>query len=324
MPFSCEKNLFDVLRNKNKGASDMTLTSYAANVQKIYYDLNIKDKVFDASLFLDHDKILTHLKKFDYTKNTLKNKLASIVAFLLASDIEKKIIDKYVDDIDAYSSRIEREKTKMIKTEREGNNWLTIAQINLFLNQKKESLSKDPTTYHDFYNLMMYLCGAFHVLFPLRNELADTKIFSFTEFKNIDVDTNFNYLIINQKKKEMELVLYKYKTFKVYGVKNIMIKDPNLYEMFSKYYRDVKNYYISHFDGEFEHYFLFHRDGTPLRRNEFTKLFNRCFESSGKTIGSSMMRKIVVSELYPTTKIRDMAYIMGHSVQEQIHSYVKS
>lgn len=324
MPFTCEKKLFDVLRSKNKGASDMTLTMYAANVQKIYYDLNIKDKVFDANLFLDHDKILAHLKQFDYTKNTLKNKLASIVAFLLASDIDKKVIDKYVDDIDAFSSRIEREKLKMVKTERESNNWLSIEQINKFLNKKKESLAKEPTTYHDFYNYMMYLCGAFHVLFPLRNELADVKIYSFTEYKNIDADANFNYLIINQKKKEMELILNKYKTFKVYGVKHITIKDPNLYEMFSKYYKDVKNYYILNFEGNFEHFFLFHRDGTPLLRNEFTKLLNRCFGSSGKTIGSSLMRKIVVSELYPTTKIKDMAYIMGHSVQEQVHSYVKS
>ena len=54
------------------------------------------------------------------------------------------------------------------------------------------------------------------------------------------------------------------------------------------------------------------------------KILNRCFYKSGKTISTSLIRKIVVSELYPVSKITDLAYIMAHSPSEAVHSYIKS
>jgi len=319
-----QKKIFDKIRSENTTASNSTINMYASNVSKIARDMEFNEDNFTANDFLDHDKILNYLKTNDYTLNTIKNKMSSIVAYLVASNIDKKLIDKYIDDIDSYSAKIEREKKKMVKTKREEVNWMSLKELKEYMNNEFKILPKSLKTYHDFYMWMKYLSGEFHLIYPMRNELADLKIFSHGEYKKVDNSSKYNYLILNQKSNTMKLILNKYKTYKIYGKKEIVINDGFLIEMFTIYYRALKLYFKEHVELDFNNFFLFHKDGSQFTRNDFTKLLNSTFYKSGKKISSSLIRKIVVSELYPVSKIRDMAYIMAHSPSEAVHSYIKS
>jgi hypothetical protein len=319
-----QKKIFDKIRSENTTASNSTVNMYASNISKIVRDMDIKEDEFTVNDLLDHDKILNYLKTNDYTLNTIKNKISSIVAYLVACEIDKKLIEKYIDDIDSYSAKIERDKKKMVKTKREEVNWMTLQELKDYMNNEFKLLPKSLKTYHDFYMWMKYLSGEFHLLYPMRNELADLKIFSHSEYKKVDEGSKYNYLILNQKSNTMKMILNKYKTYKVYGQKQIIITDPFLIEMFTIYYRALKLYFKENVDLEFKNFFLFHKDGSHFTRNDFTKLLNSTFSKSGKRISTSLIRKIVVSELYPVSKIRDMAYIMAHSPSEAVHSYIKS
>jgi hypothetical protein len=69
---------------------------------------------------------------------------------------------------------------------------------------------------------------------------------------------------------------------------------------------------------------MFFSNKNKVSRNDYTRLLNKTFELSGKRISSSLIRKIVVSELYPVEKMKKLAHIMGHSIKTAITDYVKS
>jgi hypothetical protein len=90
-----------------------------------------------------------------------------------------------------------------------------------------------------------------------------------------------------------------------------------------KYLKGVKEYY-SDSDDEFDHWFLFNEDRKKLTRNDYTRLLQKAFKETGKTISSSLIRKIVASDLIDVDKLKKNAYIEGHSVKTMLNTYVKS
>jgi hypothetical protein len=261
------------------------------------------------------------LDEQEITKNTYKNKVSSIITYLLASGVDVKYINPYSDKVDILNSKIDREKAKMEWTDKEKDNILSYDELKEYLNILKSKLPKTISTYGDIKDFQKYLCGEFHLSYPLRNDLSDAKIYNSDEYSKLDKDKDINYIVINLKDKSMKVYINNYKTKKVNGDIVFDVKDnKELINYFIKYYDAIKIM----FKDKFEHWFLFNKKGEKLTRNDYTKFLNSLFDTTGKKISSSLIRKIVLSKLYPVDKMKTMANIMGHSISTAVKDYVKS
>lgn len=315
------EHLLKVIRDYNPTATESTIKTYCSNVEKIYKDLGAEAGDFDLALLKDTDKVFDALDSKDFTKNTYKNKLSSIITFLLASGVDKKIINKYSDKVDSLSAKIDRDKAKMEWTEKEKDNIMSVEELKEYLNDIKNKLPVKIETFADIYKYQLYLCGMFQLEFPVRNELADIQIYNNGEYAKIPKSESVNYFVINPKTNVMKVILNNYKTKKVNGDIDFEVDNKDLVKMFAKYYLAIKNYFK---DREFDHWLLFDSKGVKVSRNDYTRLLNKTFELSGKRISSSLIRKIVLSELYPVEKMKKLAHIMGHSIKTAVTDYVRS
>lgn len=315
------EHLFKVIREYNPSATDSSIKLYAQNIEKIYKDLGEPAGSFDLAVLKDYDNVISEFDKKDYTKNTYKNKISSIVTFLLASGVDKKIVSKYSDKVDMLSSKIDREKAKMNWTDKEKENILTMDELKEYLDNMKDKLPKNIETFKDIHAYQLYLCGAFHLEFPLRNEISDTQIYYTDEYNKIKHDDEINYFVIDKKKNTMKCILNNYKTKKTNGVIDFTVDDRELVKLFIKYYQASKLFFEN---VDYHHWLLYDSKGKKLSRNDYTRFLNRVFDGTGNTISSSLIRKIVLSSIYPVEKMKQMSKIMGHSIKTEINDYVRN
>jgi hypothetical protein len=124
-------------------------------------------------------------------------------------------------------------------------------------------------------------------------------------------DENINYIVIGKRTGEATIYLNNFKTKKDYGEK--VIKLPS----------DVSREIIK-YSGVIEkmspHGWLIGKDGTdaPISRPTYTKLINSIFSGDGVKVGSTQIRRAIVSDLYKVdedeyAKKAALANTMGHS-----------
>jgi hypothetical protein len=319
------EHIFKVIKNYNPDASPMTIKIYCLNIEKIFRDLGGEEDNYDVDILKDHKKVFDMLDNQEISMNTYKNKISSIISYLLASGVDVKHINPYSDKVDILNSKIDRVKAKMEWTDKEKDNLLSMDELKEYLLFLKEKLPNSITSYSDLLSFQKYICAEFHLLFPLRNDLSDAKIYDSEEYNKLEKDKNINYLVINKKDKTIKVYINNYKTEKANGVIEFEIKEnkenKDLVDNFIKYYDALPKIFK---EGKFEHWFLFHKSGKKLTRNDFTKFLNNIFDSTGKKISSSLIRKIVLSNLYPVEKMKTMSKIMGHSISTAVKDYVKS
>jgi hypothetical protein len=316
------ENLKKTIKEYNPNIADSSIRIYALNITKLYRELGGEGDV-NVSLFKKTDEVLKHLDDMKGSDNTKKNKLSSIITYLLASKIDKDIVNKYSNKIATFSDNIEKVKSEMKWSVKEEKNILSVNDIETYVNLLKSKLPTEPKTYKDFLEWMHYLVSAFHINFPLRNDLGNAEIYSTSEFKKIEPNKDTNYLIINSKDLTIKVILNKYKTKKTYGVVDFQITDKELVADFIKYYKLVKPYVLAYNNGEYDHSLFFDKDFKKFSSNEFSRFFEKAFNGTGKHITTTMIRKIVVSNLYDIEKMKKLAYVMGHSLQMQLSDYSK-
>jgi hypothetical protein len=172
--------------------------------------------------------------------------------------------------------------------------------------------------YADLEKWMNYITLTWHIEYPLRNELADTAILSKSKMKTND--PLINYIVINSKDKKVEALIQSYKTVKTYDTIDIEIvssvaKDIIKYFTILKKYKktnDIKNDWL-----------IITKEGEKLSRNNYTNFVQDIFKPLGKKIGTTMIRKIIVSSVVNIEKMKELSYVMGHSIVEQVSTYAK-
>jgi len=164
--------------------------------------------------------------------------------------------------------------------------------------------------------LMKYLLLLIHIEIPLRNDLADAKLVSALPDKQ---DMSVNYLVV--KKTGITLILNNYKTSKDLGSKTIPFPKELSKEILK--YGDVIKRMSPH------GWFL-GKDGedAPITRPTYTKLINSIFSGDGVKVGSTQIRRAVVSDLYKveeneTSTKQNLANVMGHSTKTAGMVYAK-
>ena len=229
------------------------------------------------------------------TPNTCKTRLTAILVALDAEtkNRDQKLIDKYQALLKDIMVGVNKQLESQELTRKESTNWLDFNQIKEITNKilekinkqglwKKEKLSKSQ------YGLVQkYVLLRFYLAYPMRNNVADTKIVSLSEYQTLDDDVRkgANYLIREGKKYIFKL--NKFKNVKRIGVKSYDI-NPEISKLLTKWFKINDSQYM----------FTLNDGRTPLSANGVTKIMNSIFSefADGKKISTSMLRHIQISD----------------------------
>jgi hypothetical protein len=306
-----DKELFDALREFKPELTDSSLRIYCLNLMHLasYYD-----KPLTTELFKDASAVRSDLEELKYSNATLKNKLSSIIVYLRMKKQPEELIKKYVDMFESLSNTMSKEHATMDKTDKEKDNWMSKDELIKYSNILKKELPKKPTTKSEMSKWMRYITLLIHINYPLRNELADTEITTKIN-KN---DPNINYIIVN--KSNVSALIQAYKTKKTY-------KDIN-FNFIKEVADEIRTYYkhLSTFkknNNINNDWFLMAKNNEKMTRNDFTHFMQSIFEPLGKNISTTMIRKIIVSSLYPVEQMKELSKVMAHDVSTAMQYYAK-
>lgn len=314
-------SLLKDLTNYKPHLSPLTLKVYVLNGIKLMRDIDVD---YTATMFNDFEKVSHFLKGLKQTTNTIKNKINTIIVFLQMNRQPRSIIASYEKLILEFSNKLHEEHPALKKTEREEENWLSKDDIEDKIYEMEQALPDKIENYFDLFKYQQYIALNFHInVAPLRNELCDAEIMYSIDFNSKKKDPNINYIILYRKGKNVnnaKAIIQNYKTKKTYNIIEININDDETRKL-SKYYKELNDFKQK--QGINNSWFLINKDGSKLTRNEYTQFLQKIFKDDNKKISSSMIRKIVVSDLYNADKMQELAHNMGHSINEAVSEYVK-
>jgi len=292
------------------------------NTIKMYlFNLNKLKKTFDKDdlKFLNNvEEVKDKIKHLHFT--TQRNFYNAIIVYLRALDPENKKIEEYDTTRNELNEQYKTENEKGVISSKQSSNFVDIEVLRDMINKmdneiksqklkKKSQLSpKEKTLLQVFtiYNILIRI--------PLRNDLAGMSVISKTEYNKLTdkQKEDDNYLVVYKNK--LEFVLNEYKTSRKYKEKIISIP---------KDLEKILRMYLRKNEGKI----LFTSStGKPYTRNALSQLLLKTSQKYlGKNISTTMIRKIVLSDLFADNKKKqeEMAEITGHSISTMNNVYVK-
>ena len=302
------------------------------NTIKMYiFNLNKLKKLFQAEdlKFLSKvTEVKEQIKDLHYT--TQRNFYNAIIVYLRAKDsgspdeekgkIPSELIEKYDTMRNELNEQYKTDNESGKISEKQKNNFVDIQEVKDMINKmeaeiKKEGLKKkENLTAKEKQLIQVFTIYNILLKIPLRNDLAGMEAISRKKYNSLtdkDKEVN-NYLVVDKAK--MEFVLNEYKTARKYKQKNILI--PKDLEKIIRMYIRKNGMGILFKTGT----------GTPLTRNALSQLLIKTSQAyMNKNISTTMIRKIVLSDMFADTKkeMEKMSEITGHSVETMNNVYVK-
>lgn len=293
--------------------SDTTVTQYVTILERLHRMVTGADHFEDTDWLEDIESVMESISH--YKSGSKKLYIVPVVVLLKATN-DVELHAKYSEELEKCTKDIaSKENMEQTKTERELKNWITLKDVKDKINKlqrtiKKKVVGKDIKnidiqdrriiTHHLILNL-------YSKMNPLRNDYAEVKIIPYGSEQS-EAEQKLNVLVENPPG-AYTLYLRHYKTHKAYGdLVSIFPKSVN--KIVSDSLRLFpRKYLLSNLtDGE-----------QPMTPAYLSKTFSQIFEKEGKHVGSWMLRKIFLSELYKddvTLKERHaIAASMGHSAE---------
>lgn len=293
-----------IIENIKKIKPNLKLNSiqtYIVALKKIAKELNDGVNLDNPEFLLDTKKVLKIIDDEKYI-TTRKNRLTSIVVYLKSFQDKKylEVIDTYSKEMEKLSLEYNTQQKEQKLSDKQKDNWVTMDEFENVIEkiydeiQEEGLIKKKNINNRDYALLQSYILLRFYRQYPLRNDLADVKII---RSKKQD-DGNQNYLLLRPT--SCYLILNVYKTSKIYGKRSYKL-DENLHRLVKLItFFNKSNFLFTRYDRE-----------KPLTSNDLTKLLQRIFTKyTGKSIGSSLLRHIAISEYRkndPTLKQIDEA-----------------
>jgi hypothetical protein len=311
--FEVDKELSSALREYKPDITESSLRTYVLNLSHIasYYD-----KPLSPALFKDFKEVRKDLEELQYSNATLKNKITSILIYLRMMKQDKDLIEQYQDYYDILSGKISKFHETKNKSDKEEKNWMTKDELIKYVDKLKEELPTKPTSKLDMSKWMKYITLLIHINYPLRNELADAQIVS--SVKKLDPDVN--YFMIDKKNKKVKMLLQSYKTKKKHNDIELNLI-PSVANELITYYKHLTNFKTA--NNIENDWMLLAKNNEKMTRNDFTYFIKSIFEPLNKNISTTMIRKIIVSALYPVEEMEALAKVMGHNVETAMQYYAK-
>jgi hypothetical protein len=293
-----------LIRVAKPNIAESSVTAYFNNYRKLDKDINNSNGGIE--FLLNTEKVMEYISTKTYlVKRNYENMI--IVILQTMDPLPKDTIDYFTIDRDKGNLKYEEFTNTNEKSEKEEKNWIpydTIIQI-------MKSLEKVDT-----YKQFLYL--KLNIAYTLRNDWRELKIITHRsltkqlklENKNEQEKTKKNYFV--KYRRNYYLYIRSFKTSQTYSDLKIEIK-PELNKYIRKYLRIFPT-----------NKYLFEKDGLPYTTQNFTKFVESIFSSTGKRIGSTMLRHLIITEKHGTD-IKDQkesARVSGHSTDTQA-KYVK-
>jgi len=313
---------FHNIKEIKPNVKDATINTYLQGIKKISKELfdSEKPSIQYFKGYEDVKKYVLEMKSLASQKNMVTCILVLVKAF--RKEMGDALIETYADLHKELSKKQEESYLDNNKTEREEKNWTTREEITNKIKSLQTEIDnwdtkKSKRKLAD--KIQQHLVLSLYTLLPpLRNDYALVKIIKDPEFETDEeqIDKSCNYINLATSK----LLLCKYKTDKVYGIKKIEIPE-SLLEVIVNWEKVKKDIF------EIPHDFMI-INTTNLKNmtpNSLTKYINKIF--SPKKISTTLLRKIYLSEKYPVVNTyRDQlndAYIMCHGISMQKMVYSK-
>ena len=264
----------------------------------------------------DTATVLGKLEK--YKMSTKRNYLNAIVIVLKGVEGYEGPLKEYEKLRDNYNDDLSQQTQLHKKTDRQKEIWIDwpdYLEVVDKMRDRAAHLKSQAWSKRETQQYQDYLIALLYSKYPLRNDWAEVKVISKTEYNALGEEQKKegNYLVKHDTNKYF-FVLNEYKTSKKYGEKHIEIDEEILGPL---------RRWLRHNDTG---YLLVNRKGEPLNSNGITKALNRIgIEERGKPLGSSILRHSYLSHKYKEVsqeKEKD-AELMGHSVATQ-EDYVKT
>jgi len=299
--------------------SQSSIKQYTAALNSLARDMGYPTIPEGYQWLKDAHKVYEVIKNSYASYNTRNNKLFAIKYYLDIYDAPPEILLEYEDYISEVKEAIEEQRADNKKSQKEEDNWLSKDQLITILKELEKKTKRGITNMTDYRNVMRYLLLKIHIETPLRNDLADAKIFRDPDEDDIK-DTNYNYIVLDSKNKTATFIGNVFKTKKTHGqIKFNWSKD--IYNELNHYYNDIIAQNV-------ENYFIVNQNGDKMTPNNYTKFMKSIFTDYDKNISTSMIRHIIVSDIYDLDKEKEsnkkeLAYKMGHSQQTAQSIYAK-
>jgi len=316
-----EDDLETVLKNYiGHKVSESTIKAYLSSLRTIFKLLSVEGKV-DIEPLLDFENIKNLFFAKNYQLITIKNKMSSIITFLRANNADNNIIQKYTDYIDSLAGKIDRQLKTMNKNPKEKENWIEKDDLFRFKTILQGSLTNKIKNFSNLLKWEQFICLDIHLQYPLRNELCDAIICLKSNFNTTQNEfPNLNYIVLDIQNKKVQIVLTAYKTVKTF--KTIVIDiDDNISKNILKYNKELRAYKKK--NNIVNSWFLIDKNGHKLSRNGYTQFFQNIFKDTNKKIGTSLIRKIIISNAYNAPEIQRLGKFIGHDLSTELKHYVK-
>ena len=264
------------------------------------------------------EEVKDKIKHLHFT--TQRNFYNAIIVYLRASDPENGDIKEYDLIRNELNELYRTENEKGTISTKQSDNFVDIEVLRGMITKMENEIKdqklkkKEKLTPKEKTLLQVYTIFSILLQIPLRNDLSGMETITRTEYNNLTEKNkeDGNYLVIYKNK--LEFILNEYKTSRKYKEKIISI---------SKDLEKIIRMYIKKNDTKV----LFTSStGKPYTRNALSQLLLKTSQKYlGKNISTTMIRKIVLSDLFADSKKKqeEMAEITGHSVSTMNNVYVK-
>lgn len=303
------------LRNLLSGdrRSDTTVTQYITILERLHRLVTDSNGLEDTDWLQDVDSVMQSIAH--YKPGSKKLYLVPVVVLLRACN-EVELHSRYSEELETCTKAItSNDNMEQTKTERELKNWITLKDVKDKIGKLQRTIRKRVVikdlkdidiedrriiTHHLILNL-------YSKMNPLRNDYAEVKIIPHGSEQS-EADRKLNVLV-EDPPGAYTMVLRHYKTHKAYG---------DMVSVFPKSVNKIVSDSLRLFPRKYLLSNLTNGE-QPMTPAYLSKIFGQVFEKEGKHVGSWMLRKIFLSELYKdevTLKERHaIAASMGHSAE---------
>jgi hypothetical protein len=295
-----------------KKLSDKSIDLYVRNIKML-----VDKHGYDWKI----DNLKDFFKSKNFTLETSKNYMNSIINYLKVFEYKNEIIKIYILYRDELEKQIQ-EKPKL--TDKKKLNLVDWSDIIKWYNLiKKDNQLKYDLKKLSRNDLQMELLLCMYISYPRRNELATLKYLSIDDdFSLHTLNKDFNYLLKNHITGENTIVLNNFKTKEQFNQQVFEIPE-ELTELNMLIDKLVLDYNIDGHNGES---LFIDTKGNPLTTLNLTKTLQRSSKKylEGKSLSTNMIRHSFNETKYKDIKdelIKD-SYLMGHSVGVKLNYYI--
>jgi hypothetical protein len=306
------ENLTDLIKKVKPNIKENTIKTYESNLNKLKQMFDTDD----YSFLKDVDKVMKKLEDKHFT--TIRNYLNSIIILLLALNHDKKqdkLLKEYQDKRDELNNQYQEQGSKI--SDKQAPNFVPLKEVVDMINKMGEDLKgfkKKQLTAKDKMLLQVYIIYQIHIRLPMRNDLAGMEAITKREYNKLSEEDKKakNWLIVEKGK--MFMSLNKFKTSKKY--EELRFDVPKDLEKLIRSYLKINGMGVMFKSST----------GKELSRNQLSQILIKYSKKYiGKSIGTTMLRKIVLSDKFGELKKEQekMAQITGHSVATMNSVYIK-